>query len=126
LPKEKGELRKLLYHLSPKEGDTYGIMLLKQQTRIQRAPTDLELQDSSGEQSPATPLSRSAFRRTGSLQYYSFCSSTWNSAGNPSDLPYSLIPTHSSFWFWIRTSSFGAYFREILGVLTERLRDCVL
>lgn len=65
-----------------------------------------------------------SLERTGSLPYSSFFFSTWNGTTNP-DLLYLHIPTCSPFWFWIRRSSFRAYFREVLGALTEWLHNCL-
>lgn len=60
--------------------------------RIQRTPTDLELQDSSGEEDPMTPLSRKD--RITAIFFFSL--PTWNGTTNP-NLLYSHIPPCSPF-----------------------------
>lgn len=120
--------RKFFYYLSPKENDTYGIRILKYaaQKRIQKAPTDLGLERQFRRTKPCYNslwISVPEARSTAALHLLLF-----NVERNCEPLWFALL-THTytkSLWFCLRSSSFRAYFREILGALTEWLCNCVL
>lgn len=132
LTKEKERLRKFFYYLSPKENYTYGIRILKHtaQKRIQNTPTDLGLQDSSGEQNPATFLSGSVFRRPGARQHSTFALQCGREPCIPliclthSRLHKIFVILHQKFFLQgIFQEDFGSIYRMTVQLCSNNLRS---